>query len=167
MMGKGFDQNLSDLLYYVRQENKNLTYKMNEMIQTINNLDYIPPVRTPADIRSTPWEDWERLLQEIVMHSNYEILILDMGGAIDETFQMLDRCSRIYMPVLSDHISVAKIAQFENLLRIWDYPQVLTKTVKIRAPFHGGNTAPENYIEGLVWSELGDYVREILRKERE
>ena len=52
MMGKGFDQNLSDLLYYVRQENKNLTYKMNEMIQTINNLDYIPPVRTPADIRS-------------------------------------------------------------------------------------------------------------------
>ena len=167
MMGKGFDQNLSDLLYYVRQENKNLTYKMNEMIQTINNLDYIPPVRTPADIRSTPWEDWERLLQEIVMHSNYEILILDMGGAIDETFQMLDRCSRIYMPVLSDQISVAKIAQFENLLRIWDYPQVLTKTVKIRAPFHGGNTAPENYIEGLVWSELGDYVREILRKERE
>ena len=68
------------------------------------------------------------------------------------------------MPVLSDQISVAKIAQFENLLRIWDYPQVLTKTVKIRAPFHGGNTAPENYIEGLVWSELGDYVREILQK---
>ena len=29
-------------------------------------------------------------------------------------------------------------------------------------------TAPSpNYIEQLMWSELGDYVREILRKERE
>ena len=38
---------------------------------------------------------------------------------------------------------------------------------KMHLPFHGGNAAPENYIEGLLWSELGDYVREILRKERE
>ena len=90
-----------------------------------------------------------------------------MGGAIDGTFQMLDMCQRIYMPVLSDPVSVSKISQFENLVRIWDYPQILTRTVKVRPPFHGGNTSPENYIEGLLWSELGDYVREILRKEKE
>ena len=72
-----------------------------------------------------------------------------------------------YMPVLSDPVSISKIAQFENLVRIWDYPQILTRTVKVRPPFHGGNVAPENYIEGLLWSELGDYVREILRKEKE
>lgn len=39
MLGKGFAQNLSDLLYFVRQENGNLIYKMNSMVQTINNLD--------------------------------------------------------------------------------------------------------------------------------
>ena len=50
MLGKGFAQNLSDLLYFVRQENGNLIYKMNSMVQTINNLDFIPPVRTPEDI---------------------------------------------------------------------------------------------------------------------
>ena len=68
---------------------------------------------------------------------------------------------------LSDPVSISKISQFENLVRIWDYPQILTRTVKVRPPFHGGNVAPENYIEGLLWSELGDYVREILRKEKE
>lgn len=52
---------------------------MNGMIQTVNNLDFIPPVRTPSDIRTVDWEDWERLLQEIVLHSSYEVLILDMG----------------------------------------------------------------------------------------
>ena len=66
LMGKGFSQNLSDLLYFVRQENGNLIYKMNGMIQTVNNLDYIPPVRTPEDIRGTEWEDWENLIKEIV-----------------------------------------------------------------------------------------------------
>ncbi len=158
---------LSELLYFVRQENGNLIYKMNSMVQTINNLDFIPPVRTPEDIRGTAWEDWEKLIQEIVLHSNYEFVILDIGGAVDGTFQVLDMCRRIYMPVLSDPVSISKIAQFENLIRIWDYPQILTRTVKVRPPFHGGNVAPENYIEGLLWSELGDYVREILRKEKE
>ena len=167
LMGKGFSQNLSDLLYFVRQENGNLIYKMNGMIQTVNNLDYIPPVRTPEDIRGTEWEDWENLIKEIVSHSSYEVVILDIGGAIDGIFQMLDMCKRIYMPVLTDPVSVSKISQFENLVRIWDYPQILARTTKMHLPFHGGNAAPENYIEGLLWSELGDYVREILRKERE
>ena len=167
LMGKGFSQNLSDLLYFVRQENGNLIYKMNGMIQTVNNLDYIPPVRMPEDIRGTEWEDWENLIKEIVSHSSYEVVILDIGGAIDGIFQMLDMCKRIYMPVLTDPVSVSKISQFENLVRIWDYPQILARTTKMHLPFHGGNAAPENYIEGLLWSELGDYVREILRKERE
>ena len=167
LMGKGFSQNLSDLLYFVRQENGNLIYKMNGMIQTVNNLDYIPPVRTPEDIRGTEWEDWENLIKEIVSHSSYEVVILDIGGAIDGIFQMLDMYKRIYMPVLTDPVSVSKISQFENLVRIWDYPQILARTTKMHLPFHGGNAAPENYIEGLLWSELGDYVREILRKERE
>ena len=100
-------------------------------------------------------------------HSSYEVVILDIGGAIDGIFQMLDMCKRIYMPVLTDPVSVSKISQFENLVRIWDYPQILARTTKMHLPFHGGNAAPENYIEGLLWSELGDYVREILRKERE
>lgn len=63
LMGKGFAHNLSDLLYYVRQDNQNLLYKMNSMIQTINNLDYVPPVQMPADIRTTAWQDWERLFR--------------------------------------------------------------------------------------------------------
>lgn len=167
LMGKGFRHNLSDLLYYVRQENQNLIHKMNGMVQTVNNLDFIPPVQMPADIRGTAWEDWEHLLQEIVMHSSYEVVVLDIGSGVDETFQLLDKCKRIYMPVLFDTVSVSKVAQFENLLRIWDFSQVLAKITKVKPPFHMGSSAAENYVEQLVWSELGDYVREVLRKERE
>lgn len=166
LMGKGFAYNLSDLLYYVRQDNQNLTLKMNGMIQTINNLDFIPPVKAPADIRGTSWEDWEKLLKEIMMHSSYEVVVLDIGNGIDETFQLLDMCKKIYMPVQNDVMSSCKIAQFENLIRIWDYPQILSKIVKMKLPYHAGNSSQENYIEQLIWSELGDYVRTLLRKEK-
>lgn len=167
LIGKGFAHNLSDLLYYVRQDNQNLIHKMNGMVQTVNNLDFIPPVQTPADVRGTPWKDWEKLIEMIVMGSSYEVIILDIGNGIDENLQLLDMCRRIYMPVLSDTMSACKIAQFENFVRIWDFPQILEKTVKIRPPFHVGTDSDQNYIEQLVWSELGDYVREILRAERE
>lgn len=167
LFGKGFSHNLSDLLYYVRQGNQNLTLKMSGMIQTVNNLDFLPPVKAPADIISTPWSDWELLIQEIIQHSPYEILVLDIGNGIEELFQLLDLCKCVYMPMLSDVMSVSKIAQFENLLRIWDYPQVLAKTVKIKPPYHTGTTSPEAYVEQLVWSELGDYVRNLLGKDKE
>ena len=167
LMGKNFSHNLSDLLYYVRQENQNLTLRMQAMIQSVGNLDYIPPVQTPEDIRGTSWKDWERLLQEIIMHSPYETMVLDIGQGVEETFQMLEMCSRIYMPVLSDTVSKCKIAQFEKLLKLWDYADVLTRIIRIKPPFHGGILSAEHYAEQLPWGEFGDYVREVIKKGNE
>ena len=150
----------------VRQGNENLIHRMNGMIQTVNNLDFIPPVRTPSDIRTVDWEDWERLLQEIVLHSSYEVLILDMGENGDEDFRLLEMCRKIYMPVLNDTLSVCKVTQFENLLRIWNKEKILEKTEKVHLPFHMDRITSDAYVEQLVWSELGDYIRELLRKER-
>ena len=136
------------------------------MIQTVNNLDFIPPVRMPSDIRTVCWEDWERLLQEITLHSSYEVLMLDMGSGLDENFQLLDLCGKIYMPVLKDAVSVCKMTQFENLLRIWNKDKILEKTEKLHLPFHMDSISSESYVEQLVWSELGDHIRKLLRKER-
>lgn len=164
LIGKSFSHNLSDLLYYVRQENQNLTLRMQAMIQSVGSLDYIPPVQAPEDIRGTAWKDWERLLQEIMLHSSYEVIVLDIGQGIEETFQMLEMCSKIYMPVLSDTMSKCKLAQFEKLLKLWDYTEVLTRIIRIKPPFHGGVLSSEHYAEQLPWGEFGDYVREVIKK---
>ena len=68
---------------------------------------------------------------------------------------------------LSDTMSLCKIAQFENLVRIWDFPQILEKTVKMTLPFHVSTEISPAYVEQLMWSELGDYVRELIRKEKQ
>lgn len=136
LFGKSFTGTLSDLLYFVRQGDHNLTVRLNSMVETVGQLDFVPPVQSPMDIRGTSWQDWVCLIQEIVLHSSYEVLILDIGNGIDEVFQLLDLCKRIYMPVCSDGLSECKIIQFENLLRVLDYPQVLAETVRMKLPFH-------------------------------
>lgn len=162
---RNYQGTLSDLLYFVRQRDGNLSVKLNGMVETAGILDYIPPVQSPLDIRGTPWQDWACLLQEIAVHSSYETVILDIGNGIDEVFQLLDLCRTIFVPVRSDRISMCKIAQFENLLRVLDYPQVLTRTVKLNLPFYSSIQKGVFYPEQLVWSELGEYVREVIRKE--
>lgn len=162
LMGKTFSHTLSDLFYYLKQENSSLTLRMNSMIQTVNGLDYIPPVQTPADIQSVVWEDMERMIQEITLHTSYEILILDIGNEMQDIFPLLDRCDKVYMPVLEDSVSQGKIRQYENLLKIWDYAQILTKTEKLHLPSHMVHLSRENYVEQLMFSELASYVKGLL-----
>lgn len=166
LFGRSFSGTLSDLLYFSRQGEQNLAARLNSIVQTVGGLDFIPPVQSPADIRGTLWQDWQSLIQKIVLHSSYEVLILDFGNGTDEVFRFLDLCQRIYMPVRSDRISCCKITQFENLLRALDYPQILTRLVKMKLPFHNEITGNGTYVEQLPWSGLGDYVREMLRKEK-
>lgn len=71
---------------------------------------------------------------------------------------------------VADQIAVLKktteiIGIFSPLGRIWDYPQILEKTEKINPPFHMATCLSPAYVEQLMWSELGDYVRNLLRKE--
>ena len=60
---------------------------MNGMAESIGNVDFIPPVQSPEDIRGTSWQDWEHLLQEIILHSSYEMIVLDIGNGIEEVFR--------------------------------------------------------------------------------
>ena len=164
-MQKDFSHTLSDLLYFVKQGKTSISVKMNSMIQSMGEVDFIPPVQSPEDIRGTSWQDWERLLQEIIVHSSYEAIVIDIGNGIEEVFQMLDMCTTVYMPVKTDKMSRCKLAQFEELLGVRDYPQVLTRMVKLELPYGQEVLAEPFRAEQLVWGTLGDFVRELLGKD--
>lgn len=165
LLHRKFAYTLSDLLYYVRQDVSGLNVKLDSMIQSMGSVDFIPPVQSPDDIRGTSWQDWERLLQEIVLRSSYETIVLDIGNGIEEVFQMLDMCNVVYVPARSDQISRCKLKQFEELLKVRDYPQVLTHMIKLELPFFRDEISEDFKPEQLVWSGIGDYVRNILGKE--
>lgn len=164
LMQKNFSSTLSDLLYYVRQKAPGMLMKLNSFVQSVGQLDFVPPVQSPEDIRGTSWQDWEYLLQELVLHGSYEVIVVDMGNGLEDLFQLLEMCRVIYMPVCTDPVSRSKIKQFENLLHVRGDSQVLEKTVKITFPSYIDVLESVEYPVSLVWSPIGDYVRELLGK---
>ena len=166
LLGCTYERTIGDLIYFIRQGSPNLFYKMSSMIQSVNNLDYLPPSLSPMDIQNTSYEEWMTLINELTRNSSYETIILDLGDGVTDLYALLNECSRVYMPIRNDVMSASKVQHFEHLLAMWNYEDLLKKTRKIKLPYHHVQKTGNAYMDELVWSEMGDYVKELIRKER-
>ncbi len=110
-------KNLSDLLYFLRQEEEDIALRMSTMIAHIGDLEYIPPVLLGADLREISLEEWQEFLTSILEETVYETVILDLGESIQGLLEILQFCDKVYMPVLEDGISRQKVQRFEEMLR--------------------------------------------------
>lgn len=160
---KDYKADLSDVIYFLRQDKSNILLKLEGIVDSVNNLDYIPPVSSPMDIREVKKDEWVKLFKEISVNSKYEILIIDFGDGADGLFELLLTCNQIYMPIREDYLSNAKIEQFKKQLTKAGYEELESHIKKVKLPYHNSFGNKECYAEQLVWSELGDYVRQIAR----
>lgn len=153
---------LSDLIYFARQKEGNIIFKLNGMIQSFENLDYIPPAFSSCDLRDVRCEEWIWFLREIGACGEYEVLILDLGYQVDEVYQILRQCRRIYMPVLEDAVSKNKLLQFEKNLNALDCQDVLEKLQRLHLPELRGDFGGKDGMERMVNGSMGSFVRRLL-----
>ena len=66
-------------MYFLKQGKKAFACKLEGVIQQIGDLDYIPPLRSPVELRHISREDWEALLDALERESRYEVVILDLA----------------------------------------------------------------------------------------
>ena len=161
-----YDRTLSDVIYYLRKENENMVHRINGTVQTVENLDYIPPVPFPQDILSVTTKEWLKLLEILRYESTYEVIILDLGEGVEDIYSVLAQCDVIYMPIKNDFVSAAKIHQFEKILEVWDGQKILDKIHKVKLPYYTVQGGSGQFLKQLLWSEFGDYVRKLIRKEK-
>lgn len=165
LFGTSYRTDLSDLIYFARQKEGNLIYKFNSVVQTFHELHYIPPALSPVDIRDVSWEEWIEFLRQIISFGDYDIIILDLSDQVDELFQLLKECDRIYMPVQDDMISQAKLLQYEKLLHMLELDEIEEKTKRIRLPVQPLQKESGNLTQQLVWGEMGNFVRRMMWEE--
>ena len=123
-------RNLSMLLYYAKQESGNPGLLITTLVKRMNELDYIPPVIFPEDIRTVTVSEWMWLFGEILSHSIYEVLILDLGDCVQGLFDILKACDTIYMPAADDRLAVSKIYQYEEALCRQGYGEVWERMIR-------------------------------------
>ncbi|MEG0215274.1 MAG: hypothetical protein RR685_03910 [Hungatella sp.] len=153
---------LSDLFYFYRQGDCSFT-RLSSMIYTWGNLDYIPPVKYPEDLGQVTGEEIAELLRKLARESGYEAIIVDVGNLGRQAIPIIEACDIIYMPVKEDCVSVAKLEEFDSYLEVAGKSFLQDRIRKLKLPYHSSFGRRDGYIEQLMWGELGDYVRQLLR----
>ena len=167
IIGSGSGQDLSDLIYFARQKEGDLGVRLQSVVRSAGSIDYIPPAFSPSDLRDVPAEEWLELLARLCACTDYEVMVLDVGDRIDEFPLLLRECRRVYMPVLNDRASAAKIRQFEKNLEALDYGDVLAKLQKIRLPRTQIQGSGGRLLENLASGRLGEFTKGVIREDKE
>ncbi len=162
LTGQTFSSDISDVLYFIRQNKGNSIFKLNAAVKRIGGMDYIPPAFSAGDLREITAAQWIKLLEEITAVGGYDTVILDIGETVEDKFALLGHCTDLYMPALGDAVSQAKLAQYERLLQELEYEEIRQRTKQILLPFCEPAAAGEYFLEQLVWSDMGSFAREIL-----
>ena len=136
----GIQKDLGDLLYCIRQERDDYGLRISTMTGQSGKLDYIMPMKNEQDMRAVRCEEWMNLLDIIQKKCIYEVIILDLGDAVDGLYDILKKCSRIYTLYINDETAQAKLKQDEDNLKASGYADVLGRTVKKQAGESSGRT---------------------------
>lgn len=163
MMGKQGGEDLSDVLYYFSQQGGISWARLKSLVYSWDNLDYILPARYPEDLAQISGEEIAELLGCIAREGLYEQIVVDLGQFGRKALPILLLCEGVYMPVRQDWISAAKVEEFESYVTVSGHGELLERIRKIRLPYHDSFGGRQNYLDQLLWGELGDYVRQLLK----
>ena len=160
LMKEEYKSDLSDLLYFYNGGSYN-SLRLSSVVHTMGELDYIPPVTYAEDKNGIRQEVFSGLVQRIAADGTYEELILDVGGFCGGSEELLGICDVVYVPVKDDVVSTAKLEEWKTYLNRSGRSAVWEKLRFLKLPEPGPLPARESYLEQLLWSDLGDFVREL------
>lgn len=165
IFGQSYSGDLSDLMYFFKQNPEVISIKLQAIVNNIHGLDYVPPLLFCEDLRNLETGEWIKLIEKIVATGTYDKIILDLSSMVRNIFELLDICDVIYMPINDEKISLMKVAAFEECILKNEKVHLLDRTIKIKLPQTVRQTCDEDYLEKQLWGELGNFVRKIIKEE--
>lgn len=149
-------RDLADMLYFLTAEREKFKLRFQTMVQQKGKLDYIPPMKSGQNLLSVMPAEWMSLFQKIEEIGEYKYVVLDLSESMQGLFDILRMCVRIFTLTKEDRIAQSKLMQYEQVLALYEYEDVLEKTCKCSIPnIKRLPTELEQYTKG----ELAAYVR--------
>lgn len=151
-------ENLSDMIYYYRNAGAEVTEQMKQMIVSLPGFDYIAPVEFAQDISSMQTQELTEFFLKIAKECGYQKVVLEISSAVASQWKMIFACSRVYMPVRQDYISVRKVQAFEKYLLMAGMEHLWNRIEKVELPQNNlqFNAA---YIGSREGEEMNGFVR--------
>ncbi|MCM1190117.1 MAG: hypothetical protein NC541_12570 [bacterium] len=152
---------MADLMYFLSAEKEKFRLKMRTMMKHVGRLDYIPPMKSGQNLLTVPAGEWIGLLQKIEELGEYEYVVLDLCESMQGLFDILRMCTKVFTLTKEDRIARSKLLQYEQLLGMYEYEDVLEKTRRLSLAHI--QRLPEE-LEQLTRGDLAALVNEVLKE---
>lgn len=165
LMHERWKRDLSDLIYYYKQ-GRFSSVRLNSVLYFIGDMAWLPPLKFPEDYCQITAGEMAGLFKEILKSSDFKTLVLDMGNFGRQVLPLLEICQVVYMPTKEDVVSQAKVREFGEYLEAVGKGELEARMKKVHVPLSVGTKRMEHFPQELIWGELGDFVRSILKGPR-
>lgn len=152
-------RDMADLLYFLNAERGKFQLRMQAMVRRMGQLDYIPPMKSGQNLLSITVTEWLRLLQNITELEEYEYIVLDLSESMQGLFDILRVCTGVFTLIQEDRVAQCKLAQYEQVLKLYEYEDVLHKSHRCKLP---QISKIPGEVEQYTRGELAKYVRKQL-----
>lgn len=157
-----YKQDLLDVMYFFQSAEPQAAIKLGGFTYSMEQLDYLPPVRDGVLLGQLKEEDYSGLV-EMLKRTEYDAVVLDIGSMFPGFFRIWNQCSHIYIPQESNVLARGIGIDFENMIRRQENPGLEEKAVWLPLPdWSREGLMPGCLMQQWLWGGQGDYVRELL-----
>ena len=159
---QNYQGDLSDLMYYFKQNKDTVAIKLKAIVNTVNTLDYVPPLKYSRDLRTMETTKWIELLETIMDTGMYENIVIDIGNVVEDITSLIEFCDKIYVPMENSYMYKMKVGEFEEFLLRSEASELIDKIEQVTPPIDLVDIEDDNFLERQLWSNLGDYSRQVV-----
>lgn len=162
MLGYHGGRDLSDLLYYMETSPEKFSFHLRACTKRMDNLDYVPPINGMHQLLLVEPQQWLKLIGMLEKEADYDVIILDLSEGMQGLFDVLRMCTKVYTLTKEDRYARAKMEQYEQLLSVCEYEDVLEKTTKKYIP------RMKEIPDGFLYQpggEFAGYIKKMLEED--
>lgn len=153
--------NMSELLYYFRNNKDRLAARIGQGVRTLAGFDYIPVCATPEDYEEVMPQEWVEFFRFLISNGDYETVVIDIGNVVHESWKIIDLCQTVYMPVVKDLIGKGKEKRFREYMQLLGRMDLLEKLQSVEIPYDSELLEMED-ISKIQWGAVGELARRLL-----
>lgn len=163
LFGREYRMDVSDLLYFYREEKQGMLKKIDDVAERLRELYYLPPAMCPADVKSVQPEEWREWFM-LLLQSRYEVIVVEPGDCVNGLEEILSLCNKIYVPVLENKISEAKVKEYEDSLLLSGWESLSGRMKKLVLPVYT-EEKEAGVLEYIETEEVKRFAEQVLREE--
>ena len=144
------------MLYFLNADEEKFRLRLSTITKRVGELDIVPPMKAGQNLLGVMNEEWIEMMKKIDGLNQYEFVVMDLSDCVRGLFEVLRRCDAVYTLTRDDNVSKSKLLQYEQVLSLSEYGDVLKKSVKLNVPKI--KRLPRNLCE-YSHTDIEDYVK--------